>query len=435
MRRNALCGVAVKPFVQASNKHRSIGSSTLSPQYRWVIVACCFMFLFSNIGIASTSFSIFQPYIVTLPGVGDIGGSGVLMIRNIFSLVGMFFVVRLIDAFDIRRTVVFACLLNAVGFLVYGFADSMVLLVAGAVLTGLAYGIGGLISSTEVLRRWFTHDFGTAVGIASVGSGAAAVVLPPLTLPIIHNISLSAAFFAESAMALVLAVVVGALLRNRPATKPDYEATSGTSKSTGRKVDATHRDDIDLGNHTHRLLMVGMFTLGMVAFGGMAYQSINMTTEGFDGVFAGLMISVAAACLMVSKVAIGRAVDMFGTAKTTCIFSIVLVAGLFFGALMPLHNLYLAVLNAVLYGLGAALASVGISIWSVELSPASRRLANIKSFQMSYALGGVFFNMLPGLLKTLTGTYAISYAIMCVCIVVTTAIVLYAYARRRKLMA
>ena len=35
--------------------------------YEKIIVACCFLSLFVNIGLNSTSFAVYQPYIVSMP--------------------------------------------------------------------------------------------------------------------------------------------------------------------------------------------------------------------------------------------------------------------------------------------------------------------------------------------------------------------------------
>ena len=54
----------------------------LKQHYEKVICACCFLLLFTNVGLASTSFSVYQPYLVELPGVGHSGGSIVISIRT-----------------------------------------------------------------------------------------------------------------------------------------------------------------------------------------------------------------------------------------------------------------------------------------------------------------------------------------------------------------
>lgn len=60
--------------------------------YEKVITVCCFAFQFVNIGMASSSFAVFQPHIVALPDVGAVGGSMALSVRMLVSLSAMFFV-------------------------------------------------------------------------------------------------------------------------------------------------------------------------------------------------------------------------------------------------------------------------------------------------------------------------------------------------------
>ena len=64
---------------------------------------------------------------------------------------------------------------------------------------------------------------------------------------------------------------------------------------------------------------------------------------------------------------------------------------------------------AVLVGSGLSLGTVGVSVWSLDMSDASTRAREIKNFQVAYALGGFIANTLPGIVKDLVGTYVVSY--------------------------
>lgn len=45
----------------------------IKQHYEAVVAVCCFLILFTNVGLPSTSFSVYQPYLVDLPGVGHSG--------------------------------------------------------------------------------------------------------------------------------------------------------------------------------------------------------------------------------------------------------------------------------------------------------------------------------------------------------------------------
>ncbi len=378
-----------------------------------MITACCFLFLFSNVGLPSTSFSVYQPYIVALPGVGDIGGSIVLAIRSIVSLLGLLVVARFVRLVNIRCAVAIGCVLNAIGFFSYSFADGMPAMIIGAIFTGAGYGLGGMVCMTVVLRRWFKHDVGTAVGIASVGTGVAGVIVPIISLQLIHGISLSASFLVEALISLVIGLLVFIVLKNSPEDLDIQSRPSDTPATSTAQTSTQHNNEKTIPKSTCHALYGSMFLFGMMAFGGMSYLSILMTSEGFDHIFAGTMLSLAGFFLIIRKVTVGKTFDRIGSKKGSALFFAILILGLIGCCLIPLHNMAEAITTTILYGLGSSLASVGTSIWSIELSNPEDLLKNIKNYQVFYAAGGVLFNMLPGILKELTGTYAISYAVFC----------------------
>lgn len=185
--------------------------------YEKVICVCCFLILFTNIGLPSTSFSVYQPYLVAIPGVGHAGGSVILSVRTFVSLVAMFFVARYYGWLNCRIGAFVASICVAIGFGLYALnTESYAGLCVASVFTGLGYGLGGMICSTMLIGRWFETNVATVAGIAAVGSGVAAVVLPPIVVAVVNATSLSAAFALEAALALLLGLLVFALLRNFP---------------------------------------------------------------------------------------------------------------------------------------------------------------------------------------------------------------------------
>lgn len=185
--------------------------------YEKVICVCCFLILFTNIGLPSTSFSVYQPYLVAIPGVGHAGGSVILSVRTFVSLVAMFFVARYYSWLNCRIGAFVASICVAIGFGLYALnTESYAGLCVASVFTGLGYGLGGMICSTMLIGRWFETNVATVAGVAAVGSGVAAVVLPPIVVAVVNATSLSAAFALEAALALLLGLLVFALLRNFP---------------------------------------------------------------------------------------------------------------------------------------------------------------------------------------------------------------------------
>lgn len=408
--------------------------STLTAHYEWIITGCCFLFLFVNIGFPSTSFSVYQPYLAALPEVGNVGASTIITVRSVVSLLALMLTDKLIARFDVRIVAAAACALTGAGFMCYSFAQSLFGFVAGAVIAGTGYGTGGMVCMTVLLNRWFNEDVGTAVGIAAVGSGVAGVIVPALATVLIAHGSLRLSFFLEGAAALAVAALVIALVRNRPSdvgAQPhgaSEERTSEPSRSHKHNRARAHCcSEVPVPAKVRARLNLAMFLVGGVSCGGMSYLAILMTSEGFGTAFAGGLVSATGLFLVASKILTGRAFDRLGGSRATGVFFVLLASGLALCCLMPLRIVPLTVAGALLYGVGVSLATVGLPVWSIELSDETHQLKDVKGFQVSYAAGGAAFNFLPGVIMEFVGTYAVSYAAMAGCAILAAALILQAY--------
>lgn len=419
----------------------------LKQHYEKVICACCFLLLFTNVGLASTSFSVYQPYLVELPGVGHSGGSIVISIRTFISVIAMFFVARYYEKLDCRKGVACASLCIGIGFAIYAFSTAnFVGLCIGSIFTGLGYGLGGMVASTMLIGRWFKDHVATAAGIAAVGSGVAAVIVPPVVVALESAFSLSSAFVAEGILALVCAVTLYALLRNKPQDmglvpytdpKLSSEVEDESQKTSLQKKQRGNRINRNLPSRMVPVVLIAMLFVGCVSVGGSNYLAVLFTSEGFTTEYAALLVSISGACLMVSKLFTGVVFDKIGTAKGSLVFFALFIIGLILLCLSDMGNHNLALFGVLFYGTGLALGTVGISIWSIELAPRGQQVKTIKNFQIAYALGGFIFTFLPGFLMEATGTYLISYGTLLIMVVLAAGIIvgLYVILDRRAMKA
>lgn len=419
--------------------------------YEKIICACCFLLLFTNVGLASTSFSVYQPYLVELPGVGHSGGSIIISIRTFISLIAMFFVARYYDKLDCRKGVAFASFCIGAGFVLYALNTSnYVGLCIGSVFTGLGYGLGGMVASTMLIGRWFKDHVATAAGIAAVGSGVAAVVVPPVVVALESALSLSSAFAAEGVLAIVDALLLYALLRNKPEDigltpyvdpklsrtleegseslqsglgKNGQDATKRSAKREKPKKRSQARISRNLPPKMVPVVFVAMVFVGSVSVGGSNYLAVLFTSEGFTTEYAAMLVSISGTCLMVSKLFTGVIFDKIGTAKGSLLFFAIFIAGIVMLCLSDMGNHNLALFAVLLYGTGLALGTVGISIWSIELAPRGQQVKTIKNFQIAYALGGFIFTFLPGFIMEATGTYLVSYVMLLIMVVLAAVII------------
>lgn len=406
-------------------------------RYELVIALCCFLILFTNIGLASTSFSVYQPYLVAIPGVGHSGGSIILSVRTFVSLIAMFFVARYYAWLNCRLGVLVASLCVAAGFALYAINSSNYLgLCAGSVFTGLGYGLGGMIASTMLISRWFESSVATVAGFAAVGSGVAAVILPNIVVGIVSASGLASAFAFEAVLAAAMGVLVFALLRNFPEDM-GLKPYSGPEKSKrGKPRKQQKRVSRNVPHKVMPLVLMAMVFVGCISVGGTSYIAVLFTSEGFTTEAAAALVALNGGCLAVAKLVSGLVLNRVGTRNGSALFFILFIAGTALLCATALGATGLAPVAVVLYSIGLTLGSVGVSVWSIELSPQGHEVQTIKNFQICYALGGFVFTFLPGFLTEAFGTYLVSYVALLAMITLAGIIIIGVYTatdlRKRK---
>ena len=176
--------------------------------------------------------------------------------------------------------------------------------------------------------------------------------------------------------------------------------------------------------------MTAMVGVGVFCCCGITYLSVLATSSGFDPVFAATLVSTAGITLTIAKYACGKLFDKLGAARASGIMFAAGFAGFALCCFAGAGSATVMLAGAALVGTGLSLGTVGISVWSLDMSAPHERSRQIKNFQVAYALGGFIANTLPGIVKDLVGTYIVSYAAMCVIVVLCAIIVLRFYRER-----
>lgn len=410
----------------------------MKKHYQIVIAICCFLIMFVNQGLPSTSFNVWQPYLQKLPSVGDGGVTTVLTIRTLVSFLSIFLVTKYYKLLDLRIGIALATVFTVGGFFSFGFADgNMVLLCLGSVLAGIGYGLGGSVAATALIGKWFEGDVGTAAGIAGVGSGSAGMIIPIVVSQIEHHFSLSTAFFSVASLALVFGVLTFIFVRSQPSDMGLKPFVTKKKKHTGKlaqleaKAQATEAP-ASISKLSRVLILVAMALLGADAIAANNYFSLSLSTSGMDIMTAAALTSLMGASLTISKFVSGKLFDIIGTYASSVLFFAALVLGCSFMAFVSNGGMLFAVLGAIGFGMGTALSTTGLSVWSIEVSEPGEKLKAARNFMIAYSFGGFAFNMLPGFMKGFTGTYESSFIVFAIGSLVCMLLVLYVLKTRKR---
>lgn len=404
--------------------------SFLKRHYHAIITACCFLILFLNTGFPSTSFNVYQSYLVRIDGVGDFGGSVIVTVRTFVSLIAIFVVGKYYTALSLRTGIIIACLLTTIGFFIYGFANSLELYCLGSIFTGAGYGFGGLVAVTLLIGNWYHGHVGTVVGVASMGSSFASIVIPIAVAAIISISALSVAFFSEALLALAVTIFLAIFLRTSP-SKLGLKPTEERTNEVGTSKEKVHIGVSSINVRQRHLMLVAIFLMGASAVVGYSYFSVLMSSSGINLAATAVLTSILGISLTVSKLSTGWIFDRIGSLAGSAIFFAIIIVGLLCCTLVPVGKEPMAFAAAVLFGLGSSLATTGVSIWSLELSSTEDRMRLVRSFQVAYAFGGFAFNIMPGIIAEFTGGYEINYLIFAIFMLICAILVLVVYKTRR----
>ena len=390
---------------------------------------CSVLMLFVNMGVLSTAFSVYFPYIREMKGFSNTQVFLLTTMRQIFAMIVMTQSDRYFRALDIRKGCVLTFLVAAAAFGILAFTPDARLYFLATSLFGVAYGLGGMIPASILLRRWYPQHSGTAIGIAAAGSGLAGMIIPVLATRMVEGYGLSAAFAAQGAVILLLCIPLLLFVKDHPAEEEmagerSREGVENTS-DTGSEAAA---DDFRLADHPR--LLIGMILMGLLAFQPAAGFSMLFRTSGYEMSRVALLVSAMGFFLIPSKILVGKFADRFGGRRMLRDCTLLVSATLFLFSLTAFLPYPVLFLVQLVYALGIAETSVGISVIAGDYASPAAYARTLKTCQFFYALGGLLFSTVNGMVADLTGSYAPAYAFYALAGLVMLAVLLPDYPKK-----
>ncbi len=394
--------------------------------YGWFIVAGCTLLLFCTVGLATSAFSVFQPYLIDAGGMSNTQGSTMLTVRSLSAFFSIWFVERALKRTGLRLGVTLAAIGSAASFALFGLAHGFIGYSIAAAVAGAAYGLGGMVPVSILIDRWFVSHKAAALGICAAGTGAATIVAPPLLTIMIRSTSLETAFLWEAAFVMLAAAVVFVLLRNAPeemGLEPVTGGNMGAARAAGERQEMRHG--------ALPAMLMAMLLLGAIANPGFSHLSVLYQGEGFNAMTVSFLISFVGVTLTAGKCVYGEITDRLGAYRSGYLFFGMLVAGEVLCCFAGSGRMAVAVASMGLLGLGLPLSTVGLSVFAADFSGEQTHAKVLRHFQMAYMAGGLLFGPVPGMLADAEGSYVPAYVVLSVCAAVAMALVQITYKRMR----
>ena len=425
-------------------------TTTASSPYRKVICICGLLMVFINMGMLSTAFSVYFPYLREMRGFSNTQVSLLTTIRYISSLFVMAVSDRYYRVMGIKKGVAVTLLNSFCAYLMYAFASAHFMYHIASLMFGISYGLGAMIPASLLIRRWYPKDSGFPMGIAATGSGFAIMLLPQIARRTVEAYGLTASFLTVAVLIAVISIPTVLLTRNDPPGQENAGAAAGkhvegkaeeekrktetgaaessaAAENSGGKSSADHAAVRTAAAFQTGMLILAMLMNGVVGLTASQAKSMLYRTTNHEMAVISMVFSLGGGILILSKILFGKMTDILGAKTTTVLFLSVLTFSFFLMTLTqdaPNSFLYM---TEFLYNIGAPVSTVGISILAADFSTQATFPRVLKNCQVSYTFGGLISSIMPGAIADLTGSYIPAFRVIVGCGLVFTASVLLLY--------
>ncbi|MBQ6798271.1 MAG: MFS transporter [Oscillospiraceae bacterium] len=375
--------------------------------YGWFVFAACFLMVFTCLGFCSGPKGLYLAAITEDLGIPRSLFSMNDSARFIATAVTNFFFGFLIAKFGARKLVVFGFLSLIASMLIYSFATTVPMFVAGGFLLGLGLAWTTTTMVGYLVERWFAGNKGTIMGIALAASGLGGAVSSQFVNAMIYNESLGWRVSYRITAGIVAAVGVIAVLviRSRPeemGLKPMEDRFSAKKKKNTQNWEGISLKEAMKKPYFYVALLCIYLT-------GMALQSVNgvssahMKDCGIDPDSIANLLSLMSLVLMFSKMSTGFCFDRFGL-RATLLFC-VSCGAVAISMLAMVSNTLMAAIYSVIIPFALPLETIMLPLIAMDLF-GHRAYSKIMGIFVSvntfgYATGTPLMN----LMFDLTGTY------------------------------
>ena len=406
-----------------------------SRHYRNIICACSAVFVFINMGLVSTAFTVFYPYFCELRGFNNTQVQVITTIRNFFAVLSMQFAVRFYDKFDIRRGVAL-CLANTVAAnLILCLTTSPLGTYLGVSMFGFSYGVGSMLPASILIRRWFPDHTGEALGIVAAGTGFSSFLLPFYAHFAVTRFGLSGAFAGEAVILAVLGTICILLIRNYPEKSGQDAAKAPVPETQPEEPPVKQAAGPVLSFSEDVRIRVFVFFTGVLCLSAAASLSMLERTTGHEMAMVSRLVSTFGIFLIIGKIGYGTLADKIGNFPSTVLLCTLNILAMFLCTLFQDASFGFMLVTMMITAVGFSLGTVGISIVASDFSTPESYPAVLKRWQSLYSFGGLLTGVVPGIIADVTGSYIPAYHIFFLIAVLSFILLIPIYARVLKARA
>ena len=316
-------------------KTEIVPSPALQRYYPWVVIGIAFLTVAVAFGTRN-AFAVFLVAVVEEFRWSRGLASGALMLGSVMWTLSAPVIGILLDRLGPRIVLPGGALIMATGFVISGFAHSVVAFYIGmGVFMGVGFAALTMTSQATFLSNWFIRKRGMAIGAVASGIGLGILLVVPWTQWLIAAYGWRAAFLILAGLlALVIAPLNYFFQRQRPDEmnlKPDFGDTVIRDAAAHARAAGVGGPSLKDALRTRRFwafavgVLAGAIPLHMV----LIHQVAAVSDAGFSKELAALGLGLIGLFTAPSMIFMGLLADRIGRRWSYLLGSVSLMAGIF----------------------------------------------------------------------------------------------------------
>ncbi len=373
--------------------------------YKWVILATCFMMEFLCLGFCSSNVGLYTKAVTEALQIKRSVYSLAQSIRFVTQVFTALYFGMLVQRFGTKKMVLVGLAGLTASVVIRGLATNIFHLYASSILWGIGIVFVGSNMAGTIVRRWFQQDVGRYTGIVMSANGIGGAIAAQIISPIINNgetFGYRKAYLLSAVVALAISIVVMIFLREHPQDGPAIQHTTGKKSPKSSLWQGFSYDVIRKKPYFYA-------AAAMVFLTGISLQSIGsisivyMTDMGMPTGFIASIATVSSLCLTFTKILVGTVYDKKGLHFTLLVCQIAAIVAFMMKGIMDnsVAGMTLAMTATVLGAIASPMETVLMPLLTGDLfgSAAYHRVLGVMMAMNSLGLclgaplGDLYFDL------------------------------------------
>lgn len=378
----------------------------IKANYHWLIAAIALIAMFTCGGIGNSLAGITLIPITDSLNVSRGEYSSAMMVRSASNILMNLFSGTLLVKFGYRKLVTICLVISTLGYALAAGSQTLPVMCVAAVLEG-AYGLCTNAGNPRLLSSWFHRHYGLVTGVITAMTGLGGSVFSLIFGKIVTASSWRAAYGTAAGIVLVIAVLIGVLVRNKPADMGLKPYGEGYVPKNTKKDSEDHWGgytfEVLKKKSSFRLFVLGTLLSCLCVYVALSVLASHVQDCGMSAEFAASVQSLLMFLLAGFKLAFGFLSDKVGAKRMAMISLVaVVIAMLLLAGIKTPTTAYLSV---VVYALALPICGIAPVLLVTTLFGYHSSAKATGIVMATASLGSMVGAPLSNLLRDKFGTY------------------------------